>query len=549
MTIAAGLTLALLSTAALSYGFYLQHAASGHAPTLTLRHPVASLASLFRNWRWLAGFTTGLAGWGLYIAALRLAPLSIVQATSAGGIALLAYLTRLGNGRLPPCDQAAVAASAGGLILLGLSLPAGTPHQATPSWPAPLGWVAASALLAALAAAPVAAPLKPGAGLAAAAGLLYAAGDVATKAAVGGTRPAFLFTGLLLACSGLAFLCLQVAFQRGTVLATAGVSTLLTNATPILAGVIVFSEHLPGGPAGIARGLGFAATILGATLLAATGRAGSPDPAAHDLGQTKARVSEDRLTGAFRSASTRGGGLMPRPMPTITLPSGDEIPVLEQGTWHLAEIPARRHLEIAALRCGLDIGMNLIDTAEMYADGQAEKLVAEAIAGRRDEVFLVSKVLPHHATREGTARACQDSLRRMNTDRIDLYLLHWRGSVPLAETVEAFLGLQAAGLIRNWGVSNFDVPDLEELISLPGVPAPAARQAAGDARRAAAWRCHGHGPAHPGQCGRETTAAHNGLPETRQRPAAARGATAAPLAHSSFATNWASSLGTSSVPR
>jgi diketogulonate reductase-like aldo/keto reductase len=161
---------------------------------------------------------------------------------------------------------------------------------------------------------------------------------------------------------------------------------------------------------------------------------------------------------------------MASPMPTITLPSGDEIPVLGQGTWHLAEIPARRDSEIAALRRGLDLGMNLIDTAEMYANGDAEKLVAEAIAGRRDEVFLVSKVLPHHATREGTARACRDSLRRLNTDRLDLYLLHWRGRVPLAETVEAFLGLQTGGLIRNWGVSNFDVPDMQELMSLPGGP-------------------------------------------------------------------------------
>jgi len=112
--------------------------------------------------------------------------------------------------------------------------------------------------------------------------------------------------------------------------------------------------------------------------------------------------------------------------------------------------------------------MNLIDTAEMYADGAAEELVAEAIDGRRDEVFLVTKVMPHHATRDGTARACKDSLRRLKTERIDLYLLHWRGYVPLAETLEAFVGLQTAGLIRNWGVSNFDVPDIEELISLPG---------------------------------------------------------------------------------
>jgi len=156
-------------------------------------------------------------------------------------------------------------------------------------------------------------------------------------------------------------------------------------------------------------------------------------------------------------------------MPTITLPSEHEIPVLGQGTWRLAEVKARRDSEIAALRQGLDLGMTLIDTAEMYADGEAEKLVAEAIAGRRDEVFLVSKVLPWHATREGTVAACQDSLRRLNTDRLDLYLLHWRTSrVPLAETLEAFMGLQAGGLIRNWGVSNFDVADIEELISLPG---------------------------------------------------------------------------------
>jgi diketogulonate reductase-like aldo/keto reductase len=159
---------------------------------------------------------------------------------------------------------------------------------------------------------------------------------------------------------------------------------------------------------------------------------------------------------------------MPIAMKTITLPSGDRIPVLGQGTWHLAENRARRNSEIAALRRGLDIGMNLIDTAEMYADGDTELLVGEAIAGMRDEAFLVSKVLPHHATREGMVRACHGSLRRLNTDRLDLYLLHWRGPVPLAETLEAFLSLQAAGLIRNWGVGNFDVADLEELTSLRG---------------------------------------------------------------------------------
>jgi diketogulonate reductase-like aldo/keto reductase len=163
-------------------------------------------------------------------------------------------------------------------------------------------------------------------------------------------------------------------------------------------------------------------------------------------------------------------------MRTVKLPSGERIPVLGQGTWHLAEVPARRDEEILALRRGLDLGMTVIDTAEMYADGEAEKLVGEAIAGRRDEVFLVSKLLPHHATARGTVAACEGSLRRLGTDRIDLYLLHWRGRVPLADTIKAFGGLQQAGLIRYWGVSNFDTPDMKELTALPGGPEVATDQ-------------------------------------------------------------------------
>jgi diketogulonate reductase-like aldo/keto reductase len=163
-------------------------------------------------------------------------------------------------------------------------------------------------------------------------------------------------------------------------------------------------------------------------------------------------------------------------MRTVKLPSGERIPVLGQGTWHLAEVAARRDEEILALRRGLDLGMTVIDTAEMYADGEAEKLVREAIAGRRDEVFLVSKVLPHHGTARGTVAACEGSLRRLGTDRIDLYLLHWRGRVPLADTIEAFGGLQQAGLIRYWGVSNFDAPDMKELTALPGGPEVATDQ-------------------------------------------------------------------------
>jgi diketogulonate reductase-like aldo/keto reductase len=153
---------------------------------------------------------------------------------------------------------------------------------------------------------------------------------------------------------------------------------------------------------------------------------------------------------------------------TTKLPSGEAVPVLGQGTWNLAEDRRQRADEIAALRCGIDSGLSLIDTAEMYGGGAAEELVGEAIAGRRDEVFLVSKVLPNHATGRGTIVACEASLRRLATDRLDLYLLHWRESTPLDEAIDAFETLERSGKIRYWGVSNFDVADMEELVDLPG---------------------------------------------------------------------------------
>lgn len=161
---------------------------------------------------------------------------------------------------------------------------------------------------------------------------------------------------------------------------------------------------------------------------------------------------------------------------STTLPSGEAIPKLGQGTWYLGEDPNKRDNEIAALRLGLDLGLTLIDTAEMYGDGAAERLVGEAIDGRREEVFLVSKVLPQHATREGTLSACERSLKRLATDRIDLYLLHWRGQDPIAETIEAFEILMAAGRIRHWGVSNFDVNDMEDLAATRGGDAVATDQ-------------------------------------------------------------------------
>ena len=155
-------------------------------------------------------------------------------------------------------------------------------------------------------------------------------------------------------------------------------------------------------------------------------------------------------------------------MHTITLPSGEQVPALGQGTWFMGE-SARRHAdEVAALQAGIDLGMTLIDTAEMYGEGGAEELVGEAIAGRRDKLFLVSKVYPHNASRRGAIAACERSLKRMKTDRIDLYLLHWRGQVPLAETIEAFEALQRDGKIRHWGVSNLDVVDMQELLGEPG---------------------------------------------------------------------------------
>ena len=149
-------------------------------------------------------------------------------------------------------------------------------------------------------------------------------------------------------------------------------------------------------------------------------------------------------------------------MRTLEL-AGVNVPVIGQGTWHMGEDHSRHNEEVAALRLGIESGMTLIDTAEMYAEGGAEEVVGEAIAGRRDEVFLVSKVYPHNASRQGIPQACERSLRRLNTDHIDLYLLHWRGQYPLEETVEAFEKLRAAGKIGRWGVSNFDVDDLQEL--------------------------------------------------------------------------------------
>lgn len=164
------------------------------------------------------------------------------------------------------------------------------------------------------------------------------------------------------------------------------------------------------------------------------------------------------------------------PIPTITFANGVEVPALGQGTWNMGERAIDARHEIESLQVGIDLGMTLIDTAEMYAEGGAEKIVGEAIKGRRDGLFLVSKVYPWNASRTGTIEACERSLDRMGVDHIDLYLLHWRGQHELAETVAAFEALKTAGKIGAWGVSNFDTDDMEELFSVPGGANVAANQ-------------------------------------------------------------------------
>jgi diketogulonate reductase-like aldo/keto reductase len=157
-------------------------------------------------------------------------------------------------------------------------------------------------------------------------------------------------------------------------------------------------------------------------------------------------------------------------MKRVTLPSGEAVPALGMGSWRMGEAPAQRAQEIATLQLGLDLGCRLIDTAEMYGEGLAEELVGQALQGRRNDAFVVTKVYPHHASAAGVAAACERSLRRLKTDHIDLYLLHWRGPVPLAQTLAGLAALQQAGKIRHYGVSNLDLADMQELWQLPDGP-------------------------------------------------------------------------------
>jgi hypothetical protein len=252
-----GLVLGAVSSVAINGGYALQHASASALPLLTVRRPFHSLALLFRSGRWAVGFAAGIAGWVLYVAALALAPLSLVQAASAGGIAVLA----IGGPRLSRAERVGVGAALAGLLLLGLSLAS---HAASThgSAAAVIVWMLASAA----AAGATAGLLPPGAGFGTAAGVLYAAGDVGTKAALAGGARLF-FVPALLACHGAAFACMQLAFQRGGRLATAGLAVLWTNALPIVAGTLLFGESLPAGWQGAARVAAFALVLVGAVAL------------------------------------------------------------------------------------------------------------------------------------------------------------------------------------------------------------------------------------------------------------------------------------------
>ncbi len=268
MTLALALLLALGSAVALNWSYLAQHTEASAMPALSPRRPVASLRLLFGNLRWVVGFFVGIGGWALYVAALALAPLSLVQAVSAGGIGVLALLVwRKTRVALTRREQLGVGAAIGGLVLLALSLGGGHAEGTHGTISGVLAWLLISGAAALLAAGPLTRVLAPGAGLGIAAGVMYAAGDVATKAATGGGIR-FLFVPAVLACHGAAFVAIQLAFQRGGALATAGVATLFTNALPIVAGLTLLHEQLPGGPLGLLRLVAFAAVVVGAAALA-----------------------------------------------------------------------------------------------------------------------------------------------------------------------------------------------------------------------------------------------------------------------------------------
>jgi uncharacterized membrane protein len=266
-----GLLLALATAAMFNWSWVAQHTITSQQPKLTIRRPRWSLGVLFGHRRWLFAFLVGVVGWGFYIVAVHLAPLSLVQAVSAGGIALLAVFAQRASGeRLPRREWFGVWLAVLGLILLAISLAGGATTSEHATWLPVAAWFVASWVVAALAIGPLASLLAPGAGLGLAAGLMYAAADVGTKAAWYGGFDLLIIAPVWL-CHGLAFTFIQLSFQRGRALATAGLSSFCTNALPIAAGVLVYSERVPGGVLGALRVVAFACVVIGAATVARKG--------------------------------------------------------------------------------------------------------------------------------------------------------------------------------------------------------------------------------------------------------------------------------------
>jgi drug/metabolite transporter (DMT)-like permease len=263
-----GLVLALATAAAFNWSWVAQHTITSQLPPLTVLRPLRSLGLLFGHRRWLLAFAIGVVGWALYVVAVHLAPLSLVQAVSAGGIALLAVLAQRALGeRLPRREWIGVGIAVVGLVFLATSLAGGENSAAHASWIAVVGWFAVSAVATGLSAGPLAPLLAPGAGFGLAAGLMYAAADVGTKAAWYGGYYLLLIIPVW-ACHGVAFTFIQLSFQRGRALATAGLSSFCTNALPIAGGILVYHERVPGGALGALRVLAFACVVIGAAAVA-----------------------------------------------------------------------------------------------------------------------------------------------------------------------------------------------------------------------------------------------------------------------------------------
>jgi hypothetical protein len=289
MSLAAGLLLALVAAGALNIGFFVQHGATNTMISLSLRRPLRSARLLVTNRQWMVGYATGWVGWGVYIAALALAPLSLVQAVSAGGVGVLAIVVHRFGTPLLPRERRGAAIAVGGLVLLGVSLTAHVPTAPPAHTSTLLIVIVVGSAVAGVLSGLALASIRPAAALGSAAGILFGVGDLATKGAVDGNG--LIFVPILAVCTALGFVVLQLAFQKGRVLETAGLSTLVNNLIPIVGGLLVFHEALPNGLAGVARVASFIAVVCGAVLLAHPPHdpltaPGSPEPSRVPDGST-----------------------------------------------------------------------------------------------------------------------------------------------------------------------------------------------------------------------------------------------------------------------